>query len=68
MNYFDFSEALSFIKSDIPVCLTIEGKTREYYMDNDVIMCKVGKTTYAVKQFYIDAIMSNEWYVKSDNQ
>lgn len=64
METFDFSEALAYIKADMPVYLTINGVTREYYLDNNEIKCKVGKTTYTVKQFYIDAVMSNNWKLK----
>ena len=34
-NTFDFQEALSCIKADMPVCLNIDGKERNYFL-NDI--------------------------------
>lgn len=63
MGTFDFQEALSCIQADMPVCLSINGVERKYFLKNGEIMCTPnGKEhlTYKVKQFQIDAIMSNE--------
>ncbi len=64
MIHFDFSKALELIKLGETVCLSIENKTREYSLEDGMIVCKVGNTTYAIKQFYIDAILSEKWYLK----
>lgn len=65
METFDFQEALSYIKADMPVYLNIDGKERKYFLnDKGEIMCTPnGKEhlTYKVKQFQIDAIMSDNW-------
>ena len=63
MNYFDFSEALSFIKTGFTVCLDTD-KHREYKLKEDKIICNVGDAEYTVTKFYTDAVMSNDWYLK----
>ena len=65
METFDFQEALSYIKADMPVYLNIDGKERKYFLnDKGEIMCTPNSKehlTYKVKQFQIDAIMSDNW-------
>ena len=65
VDTFDFQEALSCIKADMPVCLNIDGKERKYFLnDKGEIMCTPnGKEylTYKVQKFHIDAVMSREW-------
>lgn len=65
MDKFDFQEALAYIKADMPVQLTLNGVTRKYYLnDKGEIMCTPKEKdflTYKVKQFHIDAVMSNDW-------
>lgn len=64
-NTFDFREALDCIKSGMVVGITINGKERQYYLNQfgEVVCTPNGKEhlTYKVKQFQIDAVMSNEW-------
>ena len=65
MDKFDFQEALAYIKADMPVQLTLTGVTRKYYLnDKGEMMCTPKEKdflTYKVKQFHIDAVMSNDW-------
>lgn len=65
MKTFDFQEALSYIKAGLVVGITIKDIERRYYLNQfGEIMCTPnGKEhlTYKVKQFQIDAVMSNEW-------
>lgn len=62
---FDFQEALAYIKADMPVQLTLNGVIRKYYLnDKGEMMCTPKEKdflTYKVKQFHIDAVMSNDW-------
>ena len=62
---FDFSEALFSIKCGQVVSLTLNGKERRYYLNqfNQIVCCPSGKEwlKYIVRDFKIDAIMSNEW-------
>ena len=62
---FDFQEALAYIKTDMPVQLTLNGVTRKYYLnDKGEMMCTPKEKdflTYKVQKFHIDAVMSNDW-------
>lgn len=62
---FDFEEALCCIKSGQVVSLTLDGKERRYYLNQfgDIICVPNGKEHlgYKVREFKIDAIMSNDW-------
>lgn len=65
MNKFDFGEALAYIKAGFVVGLTINGIERRYYLNqfNDIVCVPNGKEhlLYKVRDFKIDAIMSNDW-------
>lgn len=68
METFDFQEALSCIEADMPVCLTLNGVERTYFIKDGEIMCTPnGKEhlTYKVKHFQIDAVMSKQWKLKN---
>ena len=69
IDKFDFSEALSYIKSGLVVGLTINNKERKYYLNqfNEIVCVPNGKEhlLYIVKDFKFDAIMSNDWYLLS---
>ena len=61
---FDFQEALSCIEADMPVCLTLGGVKRTYFIKDGEIVCTPNDKehlTYKVKHFQIDAVMSKEW-------
>lgn len=64
-NTFDFKEALSWLECDRAVTLTLDGKERIYYMrsGNEIICIPNHKKhcSYKVKEFKIDAILSNDW-------
>lgn len=64
---FNFSTALYFLRSGYTICLSLDSTTREYFLDEEGrIQCRVGKTTYPIKCFYVDAIMSNDWFLKNN--
>jgi hypothetical protein len=64
---FDFSVALFYIKVGIPVSLILNGKERQYRLnDNGDILCiPNGKKhlEYKVNSFHLDAIMSDQWRI-----
>ena len=60
---FDFREALQWIDFGEMVGIELNNKIRFYYKKGDTIMCKINNTIYPVKQFYIDAIQSNNWWL-----
>lgn len=63
---FDFREALACLEADIPVCITINGTERKYFMKDGVLMCTPNNKdylTYIVKSIYTDVIMSKNWKV-----
>lgn len=66
---FDFGEALSYIKAGFVVGLTINNIERRYYLNQfDEIVCVPnGKEhlLYKVRDFKIDAILSNDWSLLS---
>ena len=41
MEKFGFGDAISFMESGLTVCLTIEGKTRMYFMEDGKIICGI---------------------------
>ena len=63
MENFGFGDAISFMESGLTVCLTLEGKTRMYFMENGKIMCRIkdSHVNYVVTKFYTDAVLSKEW-------
>lgn len=62
---FDFQEALAYIKAGIAVSLTLNGVKRVYNLNSngDITCIPNGKEhlAYVVKQFQIDAVMSDSW-------
>lgn len=64
-NTFDFGEALSWLNCDRAVVLTLGGVERIYYRRPDgSIVCIPNRKkhlSYKVKEFKIDAILSEEW-------
>ena len=62
---FDFGEALAYIKAGFVVSLTINNIERRYYLNqfNEIVCVPNGKEhlLYKVRDFKIDAIMSNDW-------
>lgn len=64
MNTFDFSECLSCLNCDMTVGINIDGKERHYHMEDGIVYCTIGNSIkYAVKAFYADAVMSNQWFL-----
>lgn len=65
MERFDFGEAVSMLKIGETVCLELDGKIRNYHMENEQIMCAIegSHVTYSVQKFYTDAILSENWYL-----
>ena len=65
MEKFGFGDAISFMESGLTVCLTIEGKTRMYFMEDGKIICgiKDSHVNYVVTKFYTDAVLSKEWSI-----
>lgn len=66
---FDFSKALSYLKSGKTISLTMNNVERSYNMKNGIVMCTPkGKKflSYKIDSFYVDAIMSNDWELKED--
>lgn len=64
MNYFDFQHALNLINSGFTVGLNTDGKSRVYFKNrNGDLVCTINNTTYPVKCFYLDAVMSKKWYL-----
>lgn len=65
MEKFGFGDAISFMESGFTVCLTINGKTRMYYMEGGKIICgiKDSHVNYVVNKFYADAVLSKEWSI-----
>ncbi len=66
MEKYSFADALSWIMvNEMPASLTINGTKRTYYKNGDGnIMCTPNDKshlTYLVKEFKIDAILSNDW-------
>ena len=64
METFDFSEALSYLKSGMRVALTLKDKERHYYISNNAIYCVPNNRpflTYKVKKFELDAVLSEDW-------
>lgn len=53
------------MESGLTVCLTIEGKTRMYFMEDGKIICgiKDSHVNYVVTKFYTDAVLSKEWSI-----
>ena len=41
MEKFGFGDAISFMESGLTVCLTLEGKTRMYFMEDGNIICGI---------------------------
>lgn len=62
---FNFQEALSYIKAGLVVELEINNTKRRYYLNQfgGIICVPNGKEhlAYVVKDFKIDAIMSENW-------
>lgn len=62
---FDFGEALSWMKCDRAVTLTLGGVERIYYqLPEGDIMCIPNRKkhlAYKVKEFKIDAVLSDDW-------
>ena len=65
MEKFGFGDAISCMESGLTVCLTIEGKTRMYFMEDGKIICgiKDSHVNYLVTKFYTDAVLSKEWSI-----
>ena len=65
MNNLDFEEALYWIKRGLVAYLILNGKERRYYLNQfgDIMCVPNGKEhlAYKVKQFQIDAVMSENW-------
>lgn len=61
----DFGEALSWLDCDRAVTLTLNGVERIYYKrpEGDIVCIpnKKKHLAYKVKEFKIDAVLSNEW-------
>jgi hypothetical protein len=61
---FNFQEALSYIECGLHVKLVLNDVNREYFMENNNIVC-IPKDKeylkYVVKKFNIDAVLSNNW-------
>lgn len=64
-NYFGFDEAIYCLKCGQMVQININGKLRRYFKDDDGnIICEPnGKEylRYKIKNFKIDAVMSDKW-------
>lgn len=62
---FDFGEALSWLKCGRAVTLTIKGVERIYYQlpEGDIVCIPNRKRhlSYKIREFKIDAILSNDW-------
>ena len=62
---FDFKEALSWMGCDRAVTLTLNGIERIYYQlpEGDIICIPNRKKhlSYKVKEFKIDAVLSDDW-------
>ena len=62
---FDFGETLSWLQCDRAVTLTLGGVERIYYrLPEGDIVCVPNKKrhlSYKVKEFKIDAVLSNAW-------
>lgn len=62
---FDFGEALSWMQCDRAVTLTLGGVERIYYrLPEGDIMCIPNRKkhlAYKVKEFKIDAVLSDDW-------
>ena len=68
---FDFGEALAWLDCDRAITLTISGTERIYYKDeNGDIICIPNRKlhlSYKVREFKVDAILSNDWsFIDSD--
>lgn len=64
MNYFGFQHALDLINSGFTVGVHLDGKSRIYFKNkNGQLVCTTNNTTYSVKCFYLDAVMSKKWYL-----
>lgn len=61
----DFGEALSWLDCDRAVTLTLNGVERIYYKrpEGDIVCIpnKKKHLAYKVREFKIDAVLSNEW-------
>lgn len=64
-NTFDFGEALSWMQCNRAVVLTLNGVERIYYqLPEGDIMCIPNRKkhlAYKVREFKIDAVLSNDW-------
>ena len=60
---FNFVEALQWMDFGEQVGIELNGKIRFYWKKGECYMCRTGNTTYKVKQFYVDAIESNGWWL-----
>ena len=62
---FDFGEALSWLNCDRAVTLTLNGVERIYYrLPSGDIVCIPNRKkhlSYKVRDFKIDAVLSDEW-------
>lgn len=65
-NKFGFEDALLFMQSDMTVGLNLNGKERHYFIKDGEIYCIPNNKEhllYKVKEFYIDSILSNNWFL-----
>lgn len=64
MKYYSFCDALSWMEGGGLVGLTLNGVERLYHkIDNRIICIPNSKEhlSYVVKDFKIDAVLSNDW-------
>ena len=64
IEYFNFNTALNKMLKGKTVVNIAKGKHRIYFYDDKVncFYCSINESIYVIKSFYIDAILSTNWY------